>query len=362
MKRFVMCVLCLVTMGISSQVKAQDVFPEYEKSSKRLYIPIEQIQLGYQEDVKNEVGFNFSYNVNGQIFMNPADGHIQTIAEGFSGITDKSTPWKTLTELLAAYQRTDADAVKALYTPDSQTAINDLLSDPEVAVRFTRYMQAIQGLDVLLGFDYRDGFFTIVKTQYNDATSELVSFYFVPNGSGYWLKAATFDEAITANISLFLQTGHSVEELEAPKHGLSVEKTGTGNGTVNGSGIDCGDDCVEVFVEGTAVWLKAEADEYSTFEGWLVDGEALKDQLVIKEDTVVTAMFSKIPPKEHTLSIEKIGIGDGSVTDSETACETPDCLEVFSIYADSEEAPVVESGSIAAKVAASCTSKARQST
>jgi hypothetical protein len=45
------------------EVKAQDSFPEFQTSSKRLYVPITDIVHGYQEDLEHEVGFNFSYNV-----------------------------------------------------------------------------------------------------------------------------------------------------------------------------------------------------------------------------------------------------------------------------------------------------------
>jgi len=44
------------------------------------------------------------------------------------------------------------------------------------------------------------------------------------------------------------------------------------------------------------------------------------------------------------LTIEKSGTGDGTINDNETACESADCLELFSLYADEEEAPFAESG------------------
>lgn len=349
MKRLHIFIICLMVMMFSiveGEVKAENIFPEFNKSSIRIYIPIEEINFSFQEDIEHEVGFNFSYNINGQLFIDPSQGHIQTLAEGFSGITDRSTPWKTLTELLAAYKNKDLEAVRALYSDDSQAVINEWLSEPGLEERFMDFMESVVGMDVLLGFDHKHGFLALVNVDYgiDDPVfdKDVTPFFFIKSGSEYLLSATTLDEPIDTNISMYLQTGHSVAELPAVKHGLSVEKTGTGDGSVRGSGIDCGEDCIEVYVEGTAVWLKADSDEYSTFEGWLVDGQPLSDRLVIKEDTTVTAVFEKIPPKEYTLTVELAGNGIGAVSDSDAACEVDDtnCLELFSFHAGAEEAPV----------------------
>lgn len=345
MKRLYIVALCFILSLFSRHIEAADRFPAFDVYQVRLYIPIETIVEVYQEDLEHEVGFNFSYNIVGQLFPDSGDGHIQKVSEGFSGTTDKSTPWKTLTELLAAYQRRDAAAVKALYTPESLPFIEKLLSDPEVNARFTVYMESIKEMEVLLGFEHKGGFLALTNIDFGDSPeSGLTYFHLKQVGSEYLLNSTTLNEPITFNLSRFLQLGNKLKDLPAPKHGLSIEKIGTGDGTVIGSGIDCGEDCLEVYVEGTAVWLQATPDEYSTFEDWMVNGEPLKGQLSIKEDTIVTAVFEKIPPKEYTLTIETAGTGAGVVSDSETECEAADCLEFSTLYADEAEAPFVESG------------------
>lgn len=49
---------------------------------------------------------------------------------------------------------------------------------------------------------------------------------------------------------------------------LTVNKVGTGSGTVTGTGIACGSDCSQSFTNGTAVTLTAAADAGSTFISW----------------------------------------------------------------------------------------------
>ena len=60
---------------------------------------------------------------------------------------------------------------------------------------------------------------------------------------------------------------------KGPGFRLQVTKQGTGNGTVTSSpsGISCGTDCSEDYVEGTAVNLTAAANTYSNFTGSLIE-------------------------------------------------------------------------------------------
>jgi len=74
---------------------------------------------------------------------------------------------------------------------------------------------------------------------------------------------------------------------------LTVEKSGAGSGAIQGSGIDCGADCLEVYEEGTLIFLKAIADSDSIFEQWLVDGEPAQGKIEMLNDITVTAVFQK---------------------------------------------------------------------
>ena len=79
---------------------------------------------------------------------------------------------------------------------------------------------------------------------------------------------------------------------------LNVNKSGSGDGTVNGPGISCGSDCFEAYSSGTAVTLTAVADTDSTFTGWSGGGCGGTGSCTIltNTDIIVTATFNPAPP------------------------------------------------------------------
>jgi hypothetical protein len=95
---------------------------------------------------------------------------------------------------------------------------------------------------------------------------------------------------------------------------LTVLKSGIGSGTVTSSpgGIDCGNDCTEVYAPGTKVTLRAKADTNSAFTGWSGGGCSGTGTcaVVMNGDTAVTAAFSTKAP---AISVSSSSINFGSV-------------------------------------------------
>ncbi len=95
---------------------------------------------------------------------------------------------------------------------------------------------------------------------------------------------------------------------------LSVNKTGTGSGTVssNPAGIDCGGDCSNEYDYGTVITLTATADTGSAFKGWSgATCPGTGDCIVtISAAETVTATFNS----QRQLTVNKDGSGSGTVT------------------------------------------------
>ncbi len=96
---------------------------------------------------------------------------------------------------------------------------------------------------------------------------------------------------------------------------LSVTKAGAGNGTVTGSppGIHCGDDCFELFPQGTQVSLTAAPHDGSTFAGWSGGGCSGTGscELTMNSTKSVTATFTKTG--KPIISASPMSVNLGSV-------------------------------------------------
>ena len=97
-----------------------------------------------------------------------------------------------------------------------------------------------------------------------------------------------------------LDNSVTVTESPSDQFTLSLNKSGTGDGTITSSpkGINCGSDCSETFPKSTKpkkVTLKLKPDAYSTFLGWGGDcqasGTKTSCKLTMNSDKNVTASF-----------------------------------------------------------------------
>jgi hypothetical protein len=92
--------------------------------------------------------------------------------------------------------------------------------------------------------------------------------------------------------------------------GLSVNRTGTGNGTVtsNLAGINCGSDCSESYTSGTVVVLSALPAAGSVFSGWSGSG-CSTGSVTMNGSRSCTAVFNS----QATQQISRIGVFRPSV-------------------------------------------------
>jgi len=113
---------------------------------------------------------------------------------------------------------------------------------------------------------------------------------------------------------------------------LSVNKIGTGSGTVTSSpgGINCGADCTESYNNGTVVALSASAAGGSNFAGW--SGACTGTGSCVVTMTVarnVTALFTL---QQLMLTTVRAGTGTGTITSSPAGINCgADCTEPYDI-------------------------------
>jgi len=103
------------------------------------------------------------------------------------------------------------------------------------------------------------------------------------------------------------------------EYNLTVGKSGTGNGTVTASGINCGNDCTETYGYGTVVTLTAKPDTASVFEGWSGGGCTGTGTCTVTMNAGITvnAKFTwngstpGLSPSEGTIGTQLTIIGTG---------------------------------------------------
>jgi CSLREA domain-containing protein len=115
---------------------------------------------------------------------------------------------------------------------------------------------------------------------------------------------------------------------EPTQRTLNVDSAGSGSGTVTGTGIACGIDCVENVATGTVVTLTAVPAENSDFGAFSancapVSGQPLQCMVVLDQARTVTATFTL---KLRELTVTRTGTGTGAVTGTGIDCGA-DCIE-----------------------------------
>jgi len=107
----------------------------------------------------------------------------------------------------------------------------------------------------------------------------------------------------------------------APTFALTVNKNGTGSGTVTSSptGINCGATCSASFAQGTTVTLTAAPASGSVFAGW--SGACTGTgtcTVTMNAAQSVTATFNTAPASTFNLTVNKSGTGSGTITSNPT--------------------------------------------
>lgn len=126
---------------------------------------------------------------------------------------------------------------------------------------------------------------------------------------------------------------------------LTVNKAGTGTGTINASGINCGADCSQSYLVNTQVNLQAAPGPGSVFEGWSGNADCSDGKVRIDAVKNCTATFAQ-SSQQFNLNVNKSGSGDGTVSSSPGGIDCgSDCAENYPVNTVITLTPTPDSGS-----------------
>ncbi len=172
------------------------------------------------------------------------------------------------------------------------------------------------------------------------------TFAYTHDGSDSSADVFTY-EACDQGFPVLCDTAAVTIAVEIPPYTVTVQKAGTGSGTVTSSpaGIDCGATCSASFASFLAVSLQALPDPGSVFAGWSGDADCA-DGLVFGPDEVacVAAFEASVGV---TLTVQKDGSGSGWVGSAPPGIDCgPRCSADFLPFARVELAAMAAAGSV----------------
>ena len=112
------------------------------------------------------------------------------------------------------------------------------------------------------------------------------------NDGTYYFAVTAYDTS--GNESEYSNEVSKTIQAQTVQQTLTINKTGTGSGTVTAPGINCGSDCTEQYDQGTVVTLTATPATGSMFAGWSGGGctGAGTCSISINTNITVTATFN----------------------------------------------------------------------
>ena len=110
---------------------------------------------------------------------------------------------------------------------------------------------------------------------------------------------------------------------------IVLDGDGFGQVTSNDQNINCGSDCLQNYVAGSSIALRAEPAEGSEFDSWVNCPEPNGDvcEFTIESATEVEAVFSNIDPQLSTVEVEILGGQNSTVSSQPVGIACPQNCE-----------------------------------
>jgi hypothetical protein len=179
---------------------AEDKFPAFRESAISVTIPTNF--PGFVQDSTGEKqGTNVVYHAVGQIFTNASQGHIQLKGEGFSGSSDRSTPWKTLTELISVYQAgSPHEEIRSLHASSAKKIIDDIFKNEAMKSRYQSFGQSVTNAQAVLWLHESGGGIAYLRLDSRDGRQSVLPYYLEKNGNRYEVAVGNATSNTTNNM------------------------------------------------------------------------------------------------------------------------------------------------------------------
>jgi hypothetical protein len=156
-------------------------------------------------------------------------------------------------------------------------------------------------------------------TEYYEAGT-LVTLTATPDSGSSFSKWVGCDSVSGNACTVIMTTNKSVSAtFTLNRHTLTVGKSGTGSGTVTGTGITCGADCTEIYDYGTVVALTATANTGSTFTEW-TGCDSTSNNLCTVSMTGNKSVSATFTLNNYTITAAKSGSGLGTLSAPGLSC------------------------------------------
>ena len=270
-----------------------------------------QLQLAWTDNSNNEDGFKIERKLGAMGTFS----QIATVGVNVTSYTDTNlTDGATYCYRLAAFNSAGTSA----YSSEGCATVKSTLSITKTGSGTVTSSPA----GINCGSDCNESYFSGTVVTLN-ATAAAGFVFAGWSGSGCSTGSVAMNGNRTCTATFNAQA--------AQTFGLSINKTGTGSGTVNSSpaGVNCGSDCSESYTSGTVVVLSALPAAGSVFSGWSGSG-CSTGSVTMNGNRTCTATFNAQAAQTFGLSINKTGTGSGTVTSSPAGINCgSDCLESY---------------------------------
>jgi len=198
-----------LVFGLGCALLADDRFPAFETKAIEMKFPVRNFapQLNSGEELS---AGKLTSKFTGQIFLK-GEGILEL--EKFSGSTDQSTPWKTLTELFVSYRTGDVSKIASFYLESDQPEVVSLFRDPVSGAGMIEYGKKITGAEVVLAIEGPTDIFALVRIRDADGVSHL-PYRFVKINGRYKAAGGSKISSIVVNLITFLESGGALAEIE----------------------------------------------------------------------------------------------------------------------------------------------------